>query len=99
VAKASPGNLSAFNCTAITGGAAGYCIAYNGTAAPGTGALTGSLVLDSCYIDTTAKGCSLSHLPNSIALNTGIVILLTSAATPLTYTTGVDTGYIEADYN
>ena len=98
VAKASAGDLAAFNCTAITGGAAGYCIAYNGTSAPSTGALTGSLVLDSCYFDTTPKGCNLSHIPNSIAFSSGIVILVTSAATPFTYTTGTDTAYIEADY-
>ena len=98
VAKASAGDLSAFNCTAIAGAAAGYCIAYNGTTAPATGALTGANVVKSCYFDTTAKGCSLTHLPNSIAMSTGIVILVTSATTPFTYTTGVDTAFIEADY-
>ncbi len=98
VAKNSPGNLAAFNCAAITGGAAGFCIAYNATSEPSAGALTGSLVLGVCYFDTTSKGCSLTHLPDSIAASVGIVILITTAASPLTYTTGTDTAYIEADY-
>jgi hypothetical protein len=98
VAKAAAGNLGAFNCTGITGAAAGYCIVYNGTTAPSTGALTGANVLDACSFDTTTKGCSLTRLPNSIAASTGIVILMSSAVSPYTYTTGTDTGLIEADY-
>lgn len=98
VAKASAGNLYAFNCTAITGGVAGYCIAYNATAAPSTGALTGSLVLDFCYYDATARGCSLSHLNYGSQHSAGIVILVTSAVTPYTYTTGTNTAAVTADY-
>ena len=94
VVKASAGNLLGFYCNAITGGAAGYCIAYNAASAPSTGALTGASVLDSCYFDGTAGGCSLSRIPTSIAASTGIVILLSSASTPFTYTTGTDTGFI-----
>jgi len=97
VAKASAGNLLGFYCSAITGGAAGYCIAYNGTTAPGTGALTGANVLDSCYFSTSAQGCSLSRIPSGVAYSTGIVILVSSAVTPFTYTTGVDTAFIAAD--
>lgn len=98
VVKASAGNLGDFNCVGIAGGAAGYCIVYNGTSAPSTGALTGANVLDACQFDTSAKGCSLTRLPNSIAYSTGIVILISSAASPYTYTTGTDTGAIFADY-
>jgi len=98
VAKASAGTLFGFYCGAITGGAAGYCIAYNGTAAPSTGALTGANVLDACYFDTTARGCSLSRIPMGVAYSTGVVIILSSAATPFTYTTGTDTAFISADY-
>lgn len=97
--KASAGNLYAFNCTSITGGAAGFCVAYNAIAVPSTGALTGALVLDYCFFDTTARGCSLSRIPNSILYNVGVVILVTSAATPFTYTTGTDTAAITADFN
>ena len=98
VAQSGPSHaLVGFNCTAITGGAAGYCVAYNATSAPGTGALTGSLVLDFCYFDTTSRGCSLSRAPGAVPYSAGIVILLTSAATPYTYTTGTDTGAISAD--
>jgi hypothetical protein len=98
VAKNAAGTLFGFYCNAIAGGAAGYCIAYNGASAPGTGALTGANVLDACYFDTTARGCSLSRIPIGVAYGTGIVILVSSAVTPFTYTTGVDTAFISADY-
>jgi len=97
--KDLPGTVAGFNCTAIAGGAAGYCVAYDATAVPSTGALTGTLVLDVCYFDTTARGCALAHIPNGVLTTKGIVILLTSASTPFTYTTGTDTGFISADYN
>lgn len=97
--KNTPGTLVGFNCTAITGAAAGYCIAYNANTVPGTGSLTGTSVLDVCYFDTTARGCSLAHLPNGALYTSGIVILVTSASTPFTYTTGTDTAFISADFN
>jgi hypothetical protein len=95
VAKASPGSLVGFNCTGIAGGAAGFCVAVNATSAPSTGAIT---PLDFCYFDTSARGCSLNHLPGAINYTTGIVILMTSASSPYTYTTGTDTGAMSADY-
>ena len=96
VAKASAGNLYGFNCTAITGGAAGYCVAVNAAAAPSTGAISG--VLDACYFAAGTGGCSLAR-PNFPAnYSTGIVILVTSAVAPFTYTTGVDTAFISADF-
>lgn len=98
LAKAGAGNLHAYNCTAITGGAAGFCIAYNAASVPGTGPLTGASVLDFCYYDTSARGCSLGRYPYGAQYGTGIVILVTSAATPYTYTTGVNTAAIEADF-
>ena len=97
VAKASAGVLYGFNCTGITGGGSGYCIAYNGAAAPSTGALTGSLVLDSCYFSGPG-GCSMSRIPFGAAYSAGIVILVSSAASPFTYTTGTDTAFVSADY-
>jgi hypothetical protein len=96
VAKASAGNLLGFYCNAITGAAPGYCIAINATAAPSSGSSV--TPIDLCYFDGTPGGCSLSRIPTAIAASTGIVILLSSAATPFTYTTGVDTGFIGADY-
>lgn len=95
--KAAPGTLFGFNCSGVAGAAAGYCIAYNATVAPGGGALTGSLVLDICYFDTTARGCSLAR-NSPISYSAGIVILVTSATTPFTYTTGTDTAFVSADY-
>jgi hypothetical protein len=99
VIKATSGILGNFYCTAITGGAAGYCIVYNGTSVPATGALTATNVLDSCYIPATATGCAFQHMPFPVYYSSGIVILISSAATPFTYTTGTDTGFISADYN
>lgn len=90
--------LAGFNCTGIAGGSAGFCVAYNSATVPSTGALTGSLVLDFCYFDTTARGCSLSRIPGTVEYSGGIVILLTSAASPYTYMTGTDTGAISADF-
>lgn len=91
--------LASFNCTAVAGGAAGYCVAYNAAAVPSTGALTGAAVLDSCYFGTTPAGCSINYTPGGIEFSAGIIILLTSASSPYTYTTGVDTGAISANYN
>lgn len=97
-AKTSAGDLMGFNCSGITGGAAGFCVAYNAASTPGSGALTGSLVLDFCQFDTTARGCSLGRAPSQVAYSAGIQILVTSAASPYTYTTGTDTAAISADY-
>lgn len=99
VVKQTKGSLAGFNCTGIAGGAAGFCIAYNSASVPGTGALTGAQMIDACYFDTSARGCSLSRLPLAAFYSNGIVILMTSAASPFTYTTGTDTGFISADYN
>jgi hypothetical protein len=98
IVKPGTGALLGFNCTGIAGGAAGFCVAYNSATVPSTGALTGAQVLDFCYFDTTARGCSLSRLPMAASYSTGIVILMTSAITPYTYTTGTDTGAISADF-
>lgn len=99
VIKSSAGNLYDFKCDAIAGAAAGYCIVYNGSSAPSTGSLTAANVLDWCYFGTTAAGCSLSRVPMPINYSTGIVVLISSASTPFTYTTGTDSGGIEADFD
>lgn len=98
VASATAANLYGFNCSGITGGSAGYCIAYNGSSAPGTGALTGANVLDFCFFGSTPQGCSLSRIPMGVNYGTGIVILISTATTPYTYTTGTATGAITVDY-
>lgn len=95
VVKAIAGNLYNVNCTAITGNAAGYCVVINATSAPTTGsAIT---PLDFCYAANTG-GCSLTHADIPINYSTGIVVLLTTAASPYTFTSGVDTAAIGADY-
>lgn len=91
--------LSAFGCTGVAGAAAGYCVAYNAASVPSTGSLTGAQVLDVCYFAASAAGCSFSRIPFGAMYSQGIVILLTSATSPLTYTTGTDTAFIWADYN
>ncbi len=94
IIKASAGTLFGFNCTAITGGTAGYCVVVNAITAPTSGAIA---PLDVCYFNTAA-GCSLSRLPIGIPYSTGISVAISSNASPFTVTTGVLTGYIEADY-
>ena len=96
LAKSSQGNLYGFSCTAITGGSAGYCVAVNASSVPSAGAITG--VLDACYFAAAAGGCSMSRATLPAGYSSGIVILVTSAATPFTYTTGTDTAFITADY-
>lgn len=95
VIKASAGTLFGYYCTDIAGSAAGNCIVVNATSAPATGTITG--VVDSCYF-ATAAGCSLNRIPIGISASTGIVILISSAASPFTYTTGTLTGFISGDY-
>lgn len=95
VIKGSAGSLYGFYCTAITGGTTGYCIANNTTTAPSNSAAT--TPLDMCYFTTTA-GCSFSRHPSSIASSVGITILISSNATPFTFTNTTLTGYIAADY-
>lgn len=99
VVEASPDHvLSAFGCTGITGGTTGFCIAYNAAAAPAGGALTAADVIDVCQF-SSAVGCSFSRIPLGSQYPAGIVILLSSAVTPFTYTTGTETGFLWADYN
>ncbi len=91
-------NLHAYHCDAITGGSQGYCIAYNNATVPSTGALTGSKVLDFCTFTAMQPWCALSRIPMSVNYGSGIVILISTAADPYTYTTGVATGAITVDY-
>lgn len=98
LANNSAGNLYAYHCDAITGGSQGYCIAYNNATVPSTGALTGSKVLDFCTFTAMQPWCALSRIPMSVNYGSGIVILISTAADPYTYTTGVATGAITVDY-
>jgi hypothetical protein len=95
VLKPSAGNLYSVNATAITGGAAGFLVIVNATSAPAPGAIT---PIDFCFFSAGLGGCSLFHGNIPINYSTGIVALITSAATPYTYTTGVDTAAISGDY-
>lgn len=95
-AKASAGNLYSWKCDAIAGSVAGYCIVYNSSSTPGTGALTAANVVDWCYFSTPA-GCSGNYNPGPVAnYSAGIQVLISSASTPFTYTTGTLTGAINA---
>lgn len=72
----------------------GYCILYNATTAPSAGVLTAASVLGfqllpaNGYCDWGARGVP------PIAASAGVVLLLSSAATPFTYTTGVIAGSV-----
>lgn len=93
--KASAGNLYSVNATAVTGGAAGYLVVINAASAPTSGsAIT---PLDFCYFNGVG-GCSLSHGQIPINYSTGIVALITTAASPFTFTSGTDTAAISGDF-
>ena len=81
-------NLIGFNCVGITGGAAGYCIAYNSATVPGNGALTGAQVLESCWFDGTPRGCSAEYTSSQVAFSSGIQLLVSVGSSPYTYTAG-----------
>lgn len=95
VVKAGPGSLYNVNCTSVAGNAAGYCVVINATVAPSTGAI---VPVDFCYI-ANAGGCSLWHTGGPLNFSTGIVVLITTASSPYTYTTGTDTAAIGVDFN
>lgn len=95
-AKATAGNLMGFNCTGITGGAAGFCVVVNSATTPTNGAAIAPL--DFCSFDTTSRGCSLFRGPAEVAYSAGIQVLVTSAASPYTFTSGTDTAAISADF-
>lgn len=94
VLKASPSTVGVQSFHAeTTGSAAGFCVLYNGTAAPGTGALTAANVL--AFQSFPSNGwCDWTATSNAITASIGAVVLVTSAATPFTYTTGVVTAAI-----
>ena len=92
VLKASAGTVFAFHVENATA-TGGYVILYNATAAPSPGALTPADVL--WFQDLPASGyADWSASPAAIAASIGAVVLISSAATPFTYTTGVVTGAI-----
>lgn len=71
----------------------GYCILYNGTTAPSTGALTAANVL--AFQILPASGyCDWTATALAITASAGAVVLVSSAATPYTYTTGTVTASI-----
>jgi len=77
------------NATSVSG----YVIVYNAISAPSAGALSAGLVLTFEYLPPSGYA-DLDYSTRPIAGSAGIVILLTSAATPFTYTTGSITGAI-----
>jgi len=82
VAKAATGSLYGFYGSAITGGSRGYCIAYNASAAPAPGLLTGTNVLSMNVISRTAAYHRARHTAWASP------ILVSNAATAFTYATG-----------
>lgn len=97
--KNTTGFLYGYNCTALAGGSAGFCVAYNSATVPASGAaLTSASVLDVCYFDTSPRGCSLSRIPGSTTFGNGIVVLITIASSPFTFIGGTASAFISADY-
>lgn len=91
VAKASAGNYYDAYCQST---AAGRCIVYNATAAPGAGALTAALVLDCAVVAAGGQG-SIQYGDIPRRASTGITVLFSSSADCNTYTAS-STAYIHA---
>ena len=72
----------------------GYCILYNGTTAPSTGALTAANVLGFQLLPASGYCDWHANMQPPIAASTGAVLLVSSGATPFTYTTGTITASI-----
>lgn len=91
VAKASAGNYYDTYCQST---AAGRCIVYNATAAPGAGALTAALVLECAVVAAGGQG-SIQYGDIPRRASTGITVLFSSSADCNTYTAS-STAYIHA---
>lgn len=72
----------------------GWLVVYNATTAPGDGALTGALVLDAIPLPANGVASINYYGGPPKAYSIGITVILTSAVTPFTKTTGVITGFI-----
>jgi hypothetical protein len=90
VLKSSPGNLYGVYATNLTG-TAGFLVVLNAISAPGDGSIT-----PLACVPITANGvASINFLPGPPAVySTGIVAIVTSAATCFTKTTGTITAFI-----
>lgn len=91
VAKASAGNYYDAYCQST---AAGRCIVYNATAAPGAGALTAALVLDCAVVAAGGQG-SVQYGDIPRRASAGITVLFSSSTDCNTYTAS-STAYIHA---
>lgn len=75
---------------------AGFLIGYNSASVPGTGTLTAGLILD-CVPLPANGAASINDSPGPVTrYSAGVVFLLTSASSCLTYTTGTVVGFIKA---
>lgn len=94
ILKASAGVLYGAYAANVTA-TAGWLIIVNQTTVPTTGALTG--VVDFCYLPANGQ-CGINSKPGPpTAYSTGLVALISSAASPLTYTTGTVTAVIHGE--
>lgn len=92
VLKSSAGTVRSYHAENATA-SNGYCILYNGTTAPSTGALTAGNVLGFQLLPASGY-CDWSDPSVAVTASTGAVVLVSSAATPFTYTTGTITAAI-----
>jgi hypothetical protein len=91
VIKAAPDNLYAIYASNLTGGVAGNLLVLNSTTVPGDGAVT---PIDCVPFDSSGKA-QIFYAPGPPAVfSTGIVAVISSAASCFTKTTGVLTGFI-----
>jgi hypothetical protein len=91
VLKASAGNLYAVYASNLTGGTVGNLLIINATSAPGDGAVTPLVCVP---FDASGKAQAFYSPGPPAIFSTGIVAVISSAASCFTKTTGVLTGFI-----
>lgn len=89
ILRTTPGRFWGVYVTNLTA-TAGFVVVLNATASPADGAITPLL----CQALPASGNTQLEMKIRPAAFNIGIVVVLTSAATCLTKTTGVITGFI-----
>ncbi len=88
VLKASAGNLFSVTATNLTA-TAGFLVVLNATAAPADGA-----IVPLACVPVAANGTATISYPTPARFTTGITVVITSAVTCYTKTTGVVTAFI-----
>ncbi|CAN2533392.1 hypothetical+protein [Methylocapsa aurea] len=95
IAKAAPGTALKISATNFSS-TAGFLVGYNATSNPSDGALTASLVIDCVALPANGTAIIDNQPGPGTNYSAGIVVVLTSATSCYTKTTGTVSGFISA---